>query len=132
MQARKDRNATKATFLTTLYSEAAMVGKNDGSRETTDTEVVAVVKKFVKNTQEVMNNLTEDDDRYKAARAELVLMNDYLPQQLTEDQLRGIIVTLAQGKTMKDMGSVFKELKENYDGEYDGSMASKIIKEVLK
>jgi hypothetical protein len=48
--ARKSGSAD-AGLLTTLLGEAAMVGKNAG-RETTDQEVVAVVKKFVKNIDE--------------------------------------------------------------------------------
>lgn len=132
LQARKDRNTTKATLLTTLFSEAAMVGKNDGNRETTDAEVIAVIKKFVKNNLEVIGNLSEDDDRYVIATHELVFMNNYLPKQLTNDELRDIITPLAEGKTMRDMGGIMKELKANYTGLYDGRAASTIIKGVLK
>ena len=58
-EARKMKYTATATLLTTLYSEAQMVGKNDGNRETTDAEVVAVIKKFVKNIDETLSNLPE-------------------------------------------------------------------------
>ena len=40
LEARKARQTNTATLLTTLYSEASMVGKNDGNRESTDAEVL--------------------------------------------------------------------------------------------
>ena len=40
-------NKLQADLLTTLLGEEVMVGKNAGSRETTDAEVIAIVKKFI-------------------------------------------------------------------------------------
>lgn len=132
LQARKDRNTNLAQLLTTFYSEAAMIGKNDGDRVTTDKEVHAVAKKFIKNANEVMANLADSDDRTAMAVFEVVNLTEYLPPQLTDEDLRGIVATLVQGKTIRDMGSVMKELKENYDGRYDGKLASQLTKELLK
>ena len=50
--ARKARETKKAESLITLYSEASMIGKNDGNRESTDAETIAVIKKFIKNIDE--------------------------------------------------------------------------------
>ena len=46
--AKKSGEKIKASLLNVLYSESAMIGKNDSSRETTDSETVAVIKKFIK------------------------------------------------------------------------------------
>jgi hypothetical protein len=48
VQARKARSAS-ASILTTLIGEAEMIGKNAGDRESTDEEVIAIIKKFIKN-----------------------------------------------------------------------------------
>lgn len=133
-EARKMKYTATATLLTTLYSEAQMVGKNDGNRETTDTEVVAVIKKFLKNLEETMNNLPETDERYAIAQTEHATLLHYLPQQLTEEELREVIEDLIQTNdvtSMKDMGFVMTELKAYYDGQYDGKTASQIVREVL-
>ena len=42
--ARKARKIDTATLLTTLYSEASMIGKNLGNRESTDQEVLQVIE----------------------------------------------------------------------------------------
>lgn len=47
-----------ASLYTTLLGEASIIGKNAGNRETTDVEVVAVVKKFIKNIDETVQALT--------------------------------------------------------------------------
>jgi uncharacterized protein YqeY len=134
-EARKMKYTQTATLLTTLYSEAQMVGKNDGNRETTDAEVVAVIKKFLKNLDETMSNLPESDPRFDAAKIEHDTLVHYLPAQLTEQELRDVIEDLIQTndvQSMKDMGFVMTELKAEYDGQYDGKTASQIVRELLK
>ena len=57
LQARKDRNAPKAALLSTLLGEVQMIGKNNGNRESTDGEAIAVIKKMLNNTTETLNIL---------------------------------------------------------------------------
>jgi uncharacterized protein len=45
LTARKERSDMTG-LLTALVGEAAMIGKNNGNRETTDEEVLRIVKKF--------------------------------------------------------------------------------------
>lgn len=130
LTARKEKS-WKAQALTTLLGEAAMIGKDDGNRETTDVECVAVIKKFVKNMEETAKLAGMDDH----AAMEIDMLNEYLPQQIEgmrlEMTLTGII-TAVKATSMKDMGSVMKELKTNYAGRYNGSEASTLIKELLR
>ena len=135
IQARKNRDAELTQLLTTLYSEAAIVGKNAGGRDTTDEEVLSVVQKFIKNAREVRNNLQPADVRYQDAGYEINILSQYLPVQLSEQELHVAIEAIIQAKdlsTMKDMGIVMKELKGAFDGQYDGKTASQFIKELLK
>lgn len=133
-EARKQGYPATATLLTTLYSEAQMVGKNDGNRDTTDAEVVATIKKFVKNIDETLKNLPETDPRYEAAKMEREVLSFYLPKQMTEEDLRtaiGEIITSKNLSTPKDMGIVMKELKAEFDGQFDGKAASQLARELL-
>jgi len=134
LQARKNSKTVEATLLTTLIGEAAMIGKNDGNRETTDEEVVAVIKKFVKNNTELMGYAVAESVAYMNARDENDFLSQYLPSQMTEDEIRAAvqkrIVTLDE-ISPKLMGSVMKWLKDNYAGQYDGGLASKVVKELL-
>ena len=124
IQARKS-GSVEASLLTTLLGEAAMVGKNAG-RETNDAEVVAVVKKFVKNIDETVTALTSRGQDASTFVAERTVLEQFLPQQLNATQLRYM------ASEQKDMPSFMKFLKENYAGQYDGKLASTVAKAVFQ
>lgn len=138
--ARKARETDKATALSTLYSEASMIGKNDGNRETTDTEVIQVVKKFIKGIDETIKVLEKKNGNEKLTveiaeyEAEKLLFSVYLPTQLRADELKVVIGGILVDNDITDMKGmclVMKTLKENYEGQFDGGLASKIIRETL-
>ncbi len=115
-----------AQLYTTLLGEASAVGKNAGNRETTDAEVVAVVKKFIKNIDETISALAARNMDHSVFTAERVALEQFLPIQLSESDLRDIATTKATS-----MPDFMKYLKENHPGQYDGKMASAIAKSVF-
>jgi len=119
MSAYKDKDMEKKNFLGVIKTE---VTKETKTPE--DNYVVGKLKSMVKNAQST-NSLTE---------YELNTINDYLPTQMTEEVLREKIsdfITKEKLSTMKDMGKIMGYLKSNFEGEYDGKLASTIIKELL-
>ena len=130
LQARKNRSFS-VPVLTTLIGEADAVGKNNGNREVTDVEVVAMIKKFVKNLDEVIKVSTEGSSAHGAALAEKGVLETFLPEQISEDELKDIITAIVEASEKPNVGQVMKELKLKYDGQYDGAVASKLIKERL-
>ena len=133
LQARKEKNSLKANILTTLIGEAVSIGKNDGNRETTDAEVIALVKKFIKNINETINIVCKHGVNVDAQIAEVVVLEKYVPKQLSEEDLRQVIISLKSEISAgpKDMGKIMGLLKARYDGQYDGKMASTLAKEIL-
>jgi uncharacterized protein len=124
VEARKNRDTIRANLLTTLIGEAEMVGKNSGNRESTDAEVAAVIKKFVKNAEETLTALKAQGTFNEAIAVEVGILNGYLPQQLSEYELKAI----AEGRS--GMPDFMKYLKDNYAGQYDGRLASQVAREV--
>lgn len=113
------------SLLTTLYSEAANIGLNDGKRESTDAEVIAMIKKFISNLDQCVtaaNKLRINTDNQKQ---EIKILEAYLPKQLTETELRSIIKPLVDAGENK--GVIMRALKENYGGQYDGKLAASIV-----
>lgn len=125
LSARKAKDAKAASLLTTLLSEAIRIGKDDGNRETTDVEVVAYVKKMTSGVEECVEALAPWDERIPDMMKEIELLKKYLPQQLSEAELRKVISDANLGK---NVGAVMKFLKENYAGKYDAKLASEIVK----
>lgn len=123
--AARKAGAKEAPLLTTLLGEASAVGKNAGNRETTDAEVVAVVKKFIKNIDETISALTSRNQDASAFIAEKTILEQFLPLQLTELALKHI------AEKHKSMPEFMKFLKENHLGQYDGKLASSVAKTVF-
>lgn len=136
LTARKSKDTVKASLLTTLIGEAAMVGKNDGNRESTDSEVTAVIKKFVKNARETLNALGGVEGGIAMQyNAELAILETYLPKQLSEDELKTIVGNLKSELNVQDVkgkGLIMKALKERHDGQYDGKLAAQVVDTALK
>lgn len=133
LEARKFRDTVAIGLLTALVGEAAMVGKNKGNRESTDEEVVGVVKKFIKNTEETITVLekSSNTEALDKAKAELALLNIYLPKQMTEDEIGAFIDGFLASAPGSKMGDVMKALKDRHAGQYDGKMASAVAKAKL-
>lgn len=129
LAARKNREADKASLLTTLIGEAAMKGKNSGNRESTDSEVEEVIRKFLKGNRENMAIAGDrrDGDWCDRLDAEREVLESYLPKQLSVDEIRAKI----QGQE-KSKPALMKYLKENFAGLYDGKAASQVVDEYIK
>jgi uncharacterized protein len=127
LQARKDKLTTETSLYTTLLGEALMIGKNNGNRPTTDTEVVAVVQKFLKNNQETVSILTKDGRDTAILLHEQRLLMAMLPKQLTSEEL----TLLAQSHTSLGLPGFMQFLKKNHAGQYDGKLAASVSKIVF-
>lgn len=132
--ARKLRDQHTTASLTTLIGEAEMVGKNAG-RDVTDAEVIATVKKFIKNIEATIEALksSNKEEALIALHTEKLLYEQFLPRQMTEQQLIAAVESIKAefNATQKDMGKVMTLLKQRHDGTYDGKMASTVVKSVL-
>jgi len=129
LRVRKAKQAIPASLLTTLLGEASMIGKNDGNRESTDAEVISVIKKFIKNIDESLKVKPD-----KVLVLEKLLLEGYLPTQLTGDTLVDVVQKIVldnQLTSPRDMGAVMKIMKESCAGQYDGKEVSTIVKEIL-
>ena len=135
LAARKAKDTVASSLLTTLFSDVVNVGKNSGNRNTTDAEAVAVVKKFLKGVEETIAAFNgKQDSRLDIAVIEKELLTKFLPTQLTEEQLKKEVEQIAQtieNLSAKHMGLIMKQLKEKFEGQYDGSIASKVVKSLL-
>ena len=141
--ARKEKDSVKASLLVTLYSEALMVGKNKRNDIPSDEETLATIQKFLKNASEVreiiskryFNELGERPGLDKI-QLEINILESYLPKQLTEQELVVIIGTaIGVTGTLKgpfNVGTIMAFLKQNYTGQYDGKVASKVAQNFQK
>ena len=137
--ARKERNP-KASFLVTLYSECAMVGKTKRNLESTDEEVILVLKKFKAGAESIIENAlirgAEGDlDLMDVAVKEIAILDKFLPTMISDEKLTSIVegfINTLDDKSTKQKGLVMGYLKKEFAGLYDGKVAMEIISKLLK
>ncbi len=140
LTARKNKDKETLGIISTLLAEIQMVGKNDGNRDTTDAEAITVITKFLKNLEETFNTYTgttmeqfnEDKQGLEKFFHEKEIYASYMPKQMSEDELIKEIGMFLQTETNPNMGSVMKFLKTNFQGRYNGKLASSVVKELLE
>lgn len=134
-EARKAKRKDVVTFLSTIYSDIIMFGKNNGNRQTTDEEAIKIMKNFQSKSEEVIDLLKKKDpSRVLEYEEKIKLLQKYIPKQLNEKELTEIIKKYIENFDKNDkkiIGLVMNKLKENYAGMFDGKLASIIIKKFV-
>jgi uncharacterized protein YqeY len=105
-------------------------------RELSDADVVTVLTREAKKRREAAEAFENGGraDRAAAERAEGEVIAGYLPEQLSEDDVKKLIAETisAVGATgPADMGKVMGGLKAKVAGKADGALVSSLVKEAL-
>jgi len=109
--------------------------KGEG-KELAESDVLEVLKKELKKRMDA-KQMFIDGGRGELAQkeeAEAVIIREFLPQMLSEDQVRALvdeIMAQYQSPTIKDMGGIVKAIVEKAGGTADGGMVARLVKEKL-
>ena len=103
------------------------IDKGYPDRKLPDPETLRIIQKTIKELEEekLAFEKAERAEKVEILKAQMELLNKYLPKQLSEDEIRAIIASLED----KKIPSVMKHFKANYQGQVDNSLVSKIAKE---
>ena len=108
----------------------------DRKHELTDDEVLDVVAKEVKMRRDAMEEFKKAarPDLVEGLEQELVILMDYLPEQLSEAAVRALVesaVAETQAVSPKEMGKVMAVLMPKVKGRADGKLINSIVREML-
>lgn len=131
----KAAEGDRATFLITLSAEAARKGKDDGNRESTNDEVVSVVKKFIDNANLTLSALGDKAPAQRArVEAEILILKGYMPAQVdaaaVTEAITEIVASLAE-RGPKQMGLVMSQLTARFGSSFDKAAASAQVRQAL-
>tara|TARA_B100001564_G_C20111133_1_gene433613 strand:- start:22 stop:477 length:456 start_codon:yes stop_codon:yes gene_type:complete len=101
-----------------------------------DSEIISLLKKMIKQREEsiILYKKGKRDDLVKNEENEINIISKFLPAQLTESEVKSIVIEVIKkenAKSIKDMGKVINAIKQDYPNNIDFSFASKIIKDML-
>jgi uncharacterized protein len=126
-----------ARLLTIRGLLAAMKQREVDERiELDDVAVVAIVDKLVKQRKDSINQFTMGErlDLVEKEAAELLVLQEYLPQRMTADEISTAVTRIAaelQATGSADMGRVMAAVKIQLIGKADMSAVSSAVKKVL-
>lgn len=131
IQAMKDKDNVKKGTLQLVKGNIENL-EIEKKRALKQTEEIQVVQKEVKQTKEALA------DAEKYGRSDLVEMNEtkleilskYLPEQLGEDEVREVLVSLGINSDM-NMGQAMKLAMPKLSGKTDNALISKLVRELI-
>jgi hypothetical protein len=102
-----------------------------------DEEIYGVLSSFVKRARESIDQFSKGGrtDLAEKEREELRIIQAYLPEQLSEEELKGMVREVIEevgASGMGDLGRVMKVIMPRVKGRADGRMVNTIVKEVLQ
>mgnify|MGYP001024685809 FL=1 len=106
----------------------------DGKCELDDAGVGAVIAKEMKQRKESLADFEKAGraDLVEQVKAEMVVLEKYMPKQLSEDEIRKIVTDIVAGNDGMKMGDVMKAVMSHVKGKADGKVVSAIVKEILQ
>jgi uncharacterized protein YqeY len=129
--ARKAQDKAGVLLLGTILADA----KNrriELQRDLTDDDVVEVLRRGIKRRRESIDMYVQGsrEDLAEKERAEVTILERYLPAQVSDDELRAA-VTAAIGDGAATIGAVMAKVMPRFKGRADGSKINAIAREEL-
>ena len=108
----------------------------DTREELDDAAVLTVLTKMVKQRRDSVDQFEKGDREDLAAieRAEILVINTYLPEQLSAEELASIVdeaIKASGAESIRDMGKVMGQVKAKAAGRADMGAVSATLKERL-
>jgi uncharacterized protein YqeY len=118
----------------TLLNEKVATGKRDGGL--TDEEVLPIFSKEAKKRQESADLYKQgnDETRASAELSEKKIIEEYLPEQLGEDEVAKLVeeaIHQTGASEQKDMGKVIGAVRAKAGAQADGALIARLAKEKL-
>lgn len=131
------RNKDKTRLVTLRMAQAAVRQiEIDERRDLSDEEVLKVLDKMLKQRRDAASQY-DDAGREELGdkeRAEMVIIEEFMPAALTEDDLDALIrmsISATDAQGMQDMGNVMNDLRPQVVGRVDMGHLSKKVRAAL-
>jgi uncharacterized protein YqeY len=134
LSANKDKTSTLRLILAAIKDRE--IAAREKKQDIDDAIVMDVLSKMVKQRLESADIYKKNNRLELAAKEEfeIEIIREFLPQQLTEQEIKEIIGKLVEetnSSSIRDMGKIMGVLKSKYAGQLDFALAGKLLKEHL-
>src|SRR5665648_956988 len=110
----------------------AEISKKD---KLTEDEIIGIISNHLKKLEESLDIFTKGQRPELAdkAKKEIKIVKEYLPEQLSEEEIKIIEETLLkfEFKGLQDIGPAMKEVMPQLKGKADGKIVNKMVRNLL-
>lgn len=132
----KESDKVRMDALRSIRTNLLELKKSGLNREITEEDEIKILKSLVKKRKEAIE-LYEKGGRLDLAekeRQEMEIIKQFLPAEMSEDEIRNFLNNLIQelgAKSISDLGKIMGRAMKDLKGKADGSLVQKIAKELL-
>lgn len=134
--AMKEKNELKKNTIMMVRAAILQIEK-DTQKEVLDDQIIQIMSKEVKKRKESLADYEKSGrtDLIEQINKEIEIIKSYLPEELSEDEIRKIVLESIKetgAESIKDMGKVMQAAKTKAAGRADNKVINDIVKELLK
>jgi hypothetical protein len=137
MRAKDEVRLTTLRGIVAAFTNEVIALKRKPQDKLTDDEAIAVLRRLVKQRKDSIEQFKKGnrEDLVKNEEAELKILEEFLPAQMSEEQIEKITRLKIKELKFTDkskigilMGAIMKETK----GQADGNMVKKVVEKILQ
>ena len=119
-----------------MIRAAILQTEKDKQIELNDNGILEIISKQVKQKNDALEQFEKADrqDLVEQTKLEINILKEYLPKQLSREEVEQIVVDLSRTlgiSDMKGMGTLIKSAKAKIGAGSDGKTISEVVKKVL-
>ena len=131
----KEKNVVRKNVIQMVRAAILQIEKDKGI-EVDDNKILEIIAKEVKTRNDSLVDFEKGgrEDLVKQAKEEIIILSEYLPKQLTKEELKEKLTKIVAdlgATSIKDMGVVMKEAKAEIGTAADGRTINEVVKELL-
>ena len=137
-QAMRDKDTTKLNVIRQIKSsmQNAALLKGNVNEVVSELEVIGIIRKEISKREDAIKMFVSSlrDDLILTENSEIEVLKTYLPVDLTEDELRTIVLDAIchlAARSKRDMGKVIQRVVSQVEGKVDNKKISKMVGELL-
>ncbi len=135
LKATKEKNRFKLNVIRGLRAELQNAEKEKRSSLTPEEEV-SILQREIKRRKEALSDYLKSgrEDLHEQLKEEIQILEDYLPQQLSDEEIRQIIhqaVEETGAVSPREAGKVMGKIMPRVKGQADGNRVKALVEEVL-
>lgn len=133
--AMKDKDTIRKNTVQSIRA-AVLQTEKDNRIELDDDGVIGVIAKELKKRKDVLPDYEKSgrDDLIAELKREIEVLTGYLPSQLSQEELDGIVkesITRLGASSMKDMGKIMADVMPKITGRADGGAVNQSVRRLL-